>query len=329
MTTTSRNVRAGLFLFVAIAVLVAVVLVLGRQQSLFSRKLRLNTSFADISGLVVGTPVRLAGVDVGIVEDVAFDRDPDVKTVHVVLGVESRFMSRIRADSVASLGSKGLLGDMVVNVTVGSSGADELRKGAVLRSKEAVGLDELVTSVLHALGNIEALSSDVRVAVKSVITDQVSTDIGRIVHSAASLTAQAERGDGLVHALLYERALADDAKAFVVSARSVGRTADRAAKDLAAVTTAMRSGDGLVHTLVFDQDRSHLVENLAVLSSSLRTVGDDLEHGRGTVGALLKDPTVYTDLKIILGNVKRSRLLRSLVRFTIGADDLQAPVPPR
>ncbi len=352
MGTTPRNIRAGLFLFVALAALVAMVFVLGRQQSLFSRKVRLNTSFANIGGLVVGTPVRLAGLDVGVVEDVAFDHDLHVKTVHVLLGIESRYMDRVRADSIASLGSKGLLGDMIVNITVGSAESPMLHKGDTLISKESIGLEEIVGTVQDALANIKTVAGDLGAALKGLLTKQVTTDVGRIVHSAANLTSQAESGNGLVHALLYQRAMAEDVAAFVGSARKVGVTADRAlrridgildetdvpkalrdiqraAAELADVVSAIKSGKGLAHTLIYEEDKSRLVENLTALSKALRTVGDDLEHGRGTVGALLKDPTLYSDLKIILGNVKRSRLLRGLVRFTVGADDLQAPAPPK
>lgn len=348
MSTTSKNVRSGIFLFVSIAALVGLVFVLGRQQSLFSRHVRLHTSFFNISGLVVGTPVRLAGLNVGLVEDINFDKDPAVKNVHVVLGIESRYLDRIREDSIASLGSKGLLGDMIVNITVGDPDSPMLHKGSTLVSKETAGLTELVATVQDAIGNIKEAAGDLGKAMKGLLTKQVNTDIGHIVHSAANITAQVENGGGLLHTILYERKMAADATAFVASARQIGVTADRAllrvdkilsetdlkralhdiqraAAELADVTAAIKTGKGLAHTLIFEEDHSKLVENLTALSDELRKVGDDLGKGKGTVGALLKDPTIYTDLKIILGNVKRSRLLRSLVRYTVAADDLEAP----
>jgi phospholipid/cholesterol/gamma-HCH transport system substrate-binding protein len=57
----------------------------------------------------------------------------------------------------------------------------------------------------------------------------------------------------------------------------------------------------------------------------LRRLGDDVEQGKGTVGALLKDPSVYEDLKTILGNIERNRLLKSLIRYTIKKEGLNAP----
>ena len=56
---THRLIRVGVFVSLALVLLVTVVGLLGRSRSLFSRKAVLHTSFDNISGLVVGAPVRL------------------------------------------------------------------------------------------------------------------------------------------------------------------------------------------------------------------------------------------------------------------------------
>ena len=43
--------------------------------------------------------------------------------------------------------------------------------------------------------------------------------------------------------------------------------------------------------------------------------------GEGTLGAVINDPTVYEDLKEVLGNVKRNRVLRELVRYSISNNE--------
>jgi hypothetical protein len=46
-----------------------------------------------------------------------------------------------------------------------------------------------------------------------------------------------------------------------------------------------------------------------------------MRQGKGTLGALLVDPSVYEDLKMLLGNVQRNQALRALVRYSIQKDD--------
>jgi phospholipid/cholesterol/gamma-HCH transport system substrate-binding protein len=61
--------------------------------------------------------------------------------------------------------------------------------------------------------------------------------------------------------------------------------------------------------------------DVSAMSSDLRAMVSDLRQGKGTLGALLVDPSVYEDLKLLLGNVQRNQALRALVRYSIQRDD--------
>jgi phospholipid/cholesterol/gamma-HCH transport system substrate-binding protein len=351
MTTAARNVRVGIFLTIAIAALFVVVFLLGAKQSLFHRKVHLRAAFENTSGLVTGTAVRLAGVDVGVVEKISFDPDLRVRKVHVVLGVSSAYQDRVRTDSIARLASKGLLGDMVVDISVGSAGAARLNDGDELPTQETEGLTEVVRSVQDAIGEVRMLSKVTTGRVEALLSDRVVADVSRALRSIADVSDEAAHGHGAVHALLHDPQLGDELLSFGASARRAGASAAsamtrvdallaedgvkklptdlaRAAQGIADVVTQLKSGDGLAHTLLYDPDRSRLMENLSALSTTLRAVSDEVSQGKGTVGALLKDPTVYQDLKLLLGNVRRSRMLRALVRYTISHDGLRATALP-
>jgi len=58
----------------------------------------------------------------------------------------------------------------------------------------------------------------------------------------------------------------------------------------------------------------------------VKTVVEGIRAGRGTIGALMVDPSVYEDLKSLLGNVERNKTLRALVRYSIRRDEKVAPV---
>jgi phospholipid/cholesterol/gamma-HCH transport system substrate-binding protein len=358
----ARQLRAGLLVIAALGLMVAAVFVLGRSQALFTHRVHLHTSFDNSSGLVVGTPVRLAGVDVGIVESIRFDSDLRQKKVRIALAVDRRYLGRIREDSVARLASKGLLGDMIINISVGSAEAAPLRDGDTLRSQESDGLTEVVASLQDGIAEIRALSGSVKQRVETVFTDQLGRDLGRTVHAAADIAENLERGHGLAHALVYDRRLArkadqllDDTQDAARAARSASQRVDRilatvehgpgtvhglvyqddgtrvlrellrVEQELSSVVGEIKSGRGLLHSLIYEKERSNLLENLTALSQTLRQLGDEVQAGKGTVGALLKDPSVYEDLKTILGNIKRNRLLRFLIRSTIKKDGLKAP----
>ena len=86
-----------------------------------------------------------------------------------------------------------------------------------------------------------------------------------------------------------------------------------------------------MHELLYGESKA-LVNDLSDAATNLKTITDKVAKGEGSLGALVNDPTAYEDLKTILGNVKRNRLLRELVRLTISNRDefeqTGAPLPP-
>ena len=354
-----RLAKVGAFVLIALVSLVLVIGLAGRSRSLFSRKALLHSSFDNTSGLVVGAPVRLAGVDIGIVQRIQFDRDPKIKKVHVLLGVQSKYLDRIRGDSIARLSSKGLLGDMIINISVGSPEFPALASGDTLKSAESEGLTEIVSSLQDGIGQVRDLVGHVDDRVRVVLSDQVARDLGRVVHSTANMLESVERGNGLLHNILYKPQLADNVTALTGDARQIAASLNRTIQrvdevvaaittrsgtlhdliykddgsklvaelknlsiDLAAIVTEIRKGKGAIHALVYEDNHS-LVSDLSATARILRTLADEAQQGKGTLGGLLKDPTLYEDLKMILSKVKRNAVLRAFIRSAIQSEGLK------
>jgi phospholipid/cholesterol/gamma-HCH transport system substrate-binding protein len=101
--------------------------------------------------------------------------------------------------------------------------------------------------------------------------------------------------------------------------------------DVREISGQVRGGKGLLHAILYDPAGGKLVNNLSVASGSLDDLMKDLssaaksadnivkkvERGEGTLGGIVNDPTVYEDLKVILGGAKRSTIIKALVRYTI------------
>ncbi len=349
-----RLVRVGVFVGLSLIALVVVLGLLGRSRSLFSQKALLYTSFDNISGLVVGSPVRLAGVDIGIVQTIRFDPDLGVKKVRVTLGVQSKYLERIRTDSVARLSSKGLLGDMLINIAVGSQNFAPLRSGDTLQSQESEGLAQVVDSVQDGITEVRKLVGHVDERLQVVLSDDVARDLQRTVRASANLMEGIERGDGLLHDIIYKPQLAQSVAGLMSEAQqsaqrlnqALGRVdsilaavesgsgtlhglvyrdeggkliaeVQRAVAELGGVLTEVRTGRGALHSLVYEDGKTNLVTDLGATARILRGVAEEVQQGKGTVGGLLRDPTVYQDLKLIVGRVQRNVLLKALIRSSL------------
>jgi phospholipid/cholesterol/gamma-HCH transport system substrate-binding protein len=99
----------------------------------------------------------------------------------------------------------------------------------------------------------------------------------------------------------------------------------RAATGVADATDALNHGDGLATAVLRDPAGRQLVQDLADVSARLDRISHAIEQGRGTVGGLLVDPSVYEEMKTVLGNIERSTVLKALIRMTIKEESLARP----
>ncbi|HMI90276.1 MAG TPA: MlaD family protein [Polyangiales bacterium] len=368
MTRDARatNIRVGMFLGFGLLVTAAASFALGSKNGLFEGKSTLYVHFADISGLVPGAPVRLAGLDVGTVQHIEFPDDPNKTEAEVTLSVKSKYMPRIRHDSVAFVDSKGLLGDKIINISLGSPKSAAMADGGTLRTKQAPSLDHLATQVGEAVEGITKLTYTADTAIKQLSNEQMRKDISRISGSIANILEEVEGGEGLAHGLLYDpkltQALLDtigDARATMGGLRAAIERVDRTvaavengdgmahellygeqgkqtmaklretADTIAAIVGAVRDGDGLLHGLVYEPENAKALSELSQAATRINQVMGDVQKGRGTLGGLAVDPSVYEDLKSVLGNVERNVLLKALIRFTIKQGDIERPASLR
>jgi phospholipid/cholesterol/gamma-HCH transport system substrate-binding protein len=77
--------------------------------------------------------------------------------------------------------------------------------------------------------------------------------------------------------------------------------------------------------LVYGQEGQALIADLAELGDRLNRISAQVEAGQGTFGGLLVDPSVYEDMKTVLGNVERNVVFKALVRMTMKEGNIQRP----
>jgi len=290
----SQQAKVGFFVFLGLILSMTVIFLLGDGINIFERKYHLAARFDDISGLRLGAPVFLAGIQVGKVEDLRFPKNVDEKQILAYLEIKHEFQDRIHQDSEASIVTQGLLGDKAVFLTMGTSNSPVLEDGQSLTVKESISLDSFAKKGTELLDNVNRLSKNV---------DSLVTDL--------------KEKEGLLHAIIYDpkgQQLVSDLARVTGSAESIMRH--------------VQQGAGMLHAMIYNpvrQDLGKLVsdtaENFRSLSIDLQTVGTRIQKGEGSIGGLVNDPTVYYDLMTLLGKANRNKLLRTVIRATLATNE--------
>lgn len=356
----SRESRVGAFVLAGLIVAGLVVFMIGDERRLFDRKEPYRVAFADVQGLKPGAPVRLGGIDIGTVSGVGHGKDPSDDRLFVQLDIVRSEAGRIREDTVARIGNKGLLGDKMIELVGGAPGRPSLAPGSEIKGEDPQDFSSVVAQVGPMAKHAEEILSNLEITSKAIADEKTRDDLKSSAHSVSIILREVAEGQGYAHRLLADKdeaermsravagleSAANELRLTIAEARRVvagvnsgpglahdvvygkdGREAlaqaTRMASELADAMKGVREGDGLAHDVVYggSEQAKALSSDLGAITSDLREILDGVKAGKGTIGGLLVDPSVYEDMKRVLGNVERNDVLRALVRYSIREDE--------
>ncbi len=298
------SLTVGGFALAALAALVVAILSLSAQQGIFQARYRLVAYFDNVQGLVSGAAVRLAGTQVGQVESVDLSLRPGGEpAVKVRLQVDEGVQQRIRADSVALITTVGLLGDQIVEISIGTSDSVVLTDGAEIQTLDPFDLNVMVSKGGLALDAIESLASNLNATLDEFRQEAGGRKLAESLSGFSEIISEVQEGEGTLHTLIYE----PYEGGAVASAES-------ALASLDGILEEVERGDGLLHSLVYDEPgEQDLLREALQAGARLNSILAKVDRGEGTLGLLLPDPSLYEELKILVGGAGRSTLVRSMI----------------
>jgi phospholipid/cholesterol/gamma-HCH transport system substrate-binding protein len=317
-TERSHALRVGVFVLIGLAAFLGMIYALGARARLFEPRFTVSAEFSEVGGLVEGATVRLAGVQIGRVSGVVLPAQPGGK-VRVDMSIAKRFGDRIRKDSVARIETQGLLGDRIIEITVGTAAAAPVQPNELLTSRDPFDINRVMGESAQVVKSVGALADSLRETAQTLNQSRLIDEAAATVRSARKITDQVsrvvgevERGRGWAHALIYEEPVAlrrvndlvattqslldrvqrGESAAGVLTSEQSTAAAKRllAAMDrLGRVVEQPSPEDGILPALLFDPKYRSVVEDLRVVAHNLRDVSERLAGGRGMLGGLVKD----------------------------------------
>ena len=149
--------KLGLFAVATLVLAVAAIYYIGKQKNKFGSVVRISAQFRSVSGLKTGGNVRLGGIDVGTVDDIALVTDTTVEVDMIIQKGVEKFIKR---DAKANIGSEGLMGDKVVVLTPGTSIQPAVKNGDTLSSLPAIETDQIMASLKTSADNAAIITSN-------------------------------------------------------------------------------------------------------------------------------------------------------------------------
>ncbi|MBK8265901.1 MAG: hypothetical protein IPK80_31800 [Nannocystis sp.] len=276
------------------------------------------------------------------------------KRIRVRLRVFAESLEHIREDSRASVSQNGLLGDQLVQISIGRGPA--VKDGGRIQSTPSLmeDLDAVRERVDGIFVKVEETVSGISSLAAALGDERTVRNVQGLLANANTVTRQIAEGKGLVGALLNDEAYVKDFGSTLRSIRDTAAGLDsfvqRAKSSITKIDTNIQPlvDDGrqaianlnkiladlkdpdnksVAAKLLYDPDGKLMHEMESTLESLGRVVAG-VERGEGTVGKLLKDPKAYDDLVKILGNIERNNTIKRLVRYVVEKEEASSSAAP-
>ena len=293
-TQKNETVRLGIFVLSGLLLLILTLYMIGKNRGMFTDSFVLKTHFRAVNGLISGNNIRYAGIEIGAVESVVFLNDT---TIEVNMNIQTKMSNIIRQNAVASLGTDGLIGNRVVNISPGLGEAPLAVVGDVLPSQEEVSTDAMLRTLAHTNDNIAVIAEDLRVTVHHVSTSAQLTRLLDDLSLSNNLKASLQH----LHETTEQSAvlMADLTQTFAKATKQEGTLATF----FTDTTLAGQLKQTLQNIQTVEGNAERLMQNL---NQTISNVDKDLNQNKGTLGVLLKDTTLSNSLRHTLNNVEES-----------------------
>ena len=225
------EIKVGIFVALGIGLCMLCIVLLGGGQSILERNETFHARFNQIEGLVEGAMVKIAGVKVGQVSSIHFQKEAN--KVDVVFSVVRKYQDAVHTDSTVGIQTQGMLGDRYLVVNPGSIGSPvaanntELKVEAPKELKDYLSdADEVIGKLKDSLESMDTILGNFRrdgrsdqffrnLAGFSSHVNEGTKHLGDSMSHFNSVMAKIDRGDGTIGALVNDPALYDDVRALL------------------------------------------------------------------------------------------------------------------
>ncbi len=140
---TKLELIVGVFVLIGLAALTYLAVKLGKLEVISSRQYHVTAVFDSVAGLKTGSPVEVAGVQVGQVKRIALDGE------HALVTLALQPHVKVYQDAIAAIKTRGLIGDKYVSLSPGGSDKELAPGGKIRDTESGVDLEAIIGEFIH------------------------------------------------------------------------------------------------------------------------------------------------------------------------------------
>jgi phospholipid/cholesterol/gamma-HCH transport system substrate-binding protein len=299
----SLETKLGIFVFLAVLAAWAIVETLG-SADFFHHGYHVSAQFSSVQDLKPGDRVKMAGVEIGRVEDI------ELTDSKVRVTMKLRDNAVVKTDSKAAVKFTGLMGQNFVAIDFGSPDAAQAKDGTELSTYEQPDLNAVMSKLDSAVDGIQSMT-------KTFASDDIHNlfgplgdffkshkdELGATIQNITNITGKIASGQGTVGRLIYEDTLYSSALTTVTNLQSASAAANDMIASITLVVTNANAGRGTLGKLLTDDT---LYTSATGSMTNLNQILMKINNGQGTVSKLINDQEFYKNAKLSLQKLDKA-----------------------
>ena len=282
--------KLGMFVVVGILLFIVIIYVIGINRNLFGSNFILNSQFKNVSGLKVGSNVRLSGINIGTVSKIEFITD---SLVLVRLLIKDEVQRYIKIDALASIGSDGLVGDKVLIIEPGSSSKSVVKDNGIIASNSTIEIEDVMKSIKKSAENAEIITKEL-----------------------ADFSFKMNDKNGFLSKVMTD-------KKFALSMEKTIGNLEISTNEIAKFSPKINDPNGVINKLFVDKNFSNKIDktitNLQKSSDDLAIFTSKINTENSTLTKLITDPNFAKSISNTFRNLEIST--NDFVKFTSKIND--------
>jgi len=304
-----NTTKLGLFVSIAIALFAFGVFKIGEKENLFGATIQVSTTFKNVNGLQPGSNVRFSGISIGSVGDIDILNDSTLK-VNMVL--EKKVKAFLKKNATASIGTDGLVGNMIINISPGKGIAIKVTDGDLIKSTSSIKTETVIEKL-----------------------DNTTENIALLTINLLAISEKINKGSGSVATLINDDALVRDLHLAIQNLRKTSQQVNVLSNKLNDSMRQVNEGQGVLGYLLNDttfktkinlaiDDMDTLIKSrtapimnnlaqsskdIAITTAELKNIIEQINLDNSLAGIILQDTTLANNFKEIMINLREGSTL--------------------
>ena len=281
--STSQKINLGIFVILGSILFITTVYFIGNKKDMFNKTIQISAIFKNINGLQTGNNVRFSGINVGTVKQIVILND---SVIRVDMAIEKEVISHIKKDALASIGSDGLVGNMIINIIPGKKSTEEVSAGDIILSENKTTTDEILKTINSTSANAK------------IITDNL-----------VRITNQISSKEGTIGMLINDTVMSEDLKKTVYNLKITTKNTSESMATLNNIIVGLNQKNNVIGTLkdtMVGRKIKVIIANLEKSSEQINKTITNMKDGKGALNYLSNDPKLVKKIDSTMTNINQA-----------------------